>query len=540
MGDSDELVWDTDIDSFIEHISSYSSTTYFHNLRFDGRFILDWLLRNGYTYLSVERNKPQPKGTFSALISEMNKFYSITIRWKTGYITELRDSAKKLPMTVSNIAKAFKMEQGKGEIDYHEYRPIGYQPTPEEIDYLHRDVKIVADALKETIAAGMAGLTIGGDSLKEYKRLLGEKYFRRLFPVLSDDMDAEIRRAYRGGFSYADPRFKSRMVGCGIVLDVNSLYPSAMYNDLLPYGIPEFVEGRVEPTEDRPLTIFSITFTAKLKPNHVPCIQIKGSSIFGATEYLTEINEPTNLMVTNVDWKLYNDHYDIQVMEYCGGWRFYAAHGMFKKYIDKWSKIKAESEGGQREIAKLHLNSLYGKFASNPNITGKIPVMENDVVRLKRGLPETKPPVYTAVGVFVTSYARDLTLRAAQANYDSFAYADTDSLHLIMPIDKIRDKAPKEITADDLGLDIDIDPVRMGAWKFEYAFTEAFYIRPKAYLEKKTDGKFHVAFAGLPELASEKLTFDDLEDGKVITGKLHPKAVPGGVVLEDVPYTLKL
>lgn len=540
VGDSDSLTWDTDIDSFIENISSYNSMTYFHNLRFDGRFILDWLLNNGYKYWNGGRDKVQPKGTFSALISDMNKFYSITIRWRNGFGTELRDSAKKLPMTVSNIAKAFKMEQGKGEIDYHAERPVGYEPTSEEIDYLHRDVKIVAEALKETIAAGMAGLTIGGDSLKEYKRLLGEKYFRRIFPVLNDDMDMEIRRAYRGGFAYADPRYRSRMVGSGIVLDVNSLYPAVMYNALLPYGIPEYVEGRVEPTEDRPLTIFSITFTAKLKPNHIPCIQIKGSSIFGATEYLTEISEPTNLMVTNVDWKLYNDHYDIEVQEYCGGWAFQAQHDMFKKYIDKWSKVKAESVGGQREIAKLHLNSLYGKFASNPNVTGKIPVLENGVVRLVRGPDEKKAPVYTAVGVFVTSYARELTLRAAQANYDAFAYADTDSLHLIMPIDRLEGIQPKSITADDLGLDIDIDPVRMGAWKFEYAFTEAFYIRPKAYLEKKTDGAFHVAFAGLPEIASEKLTFDDLEDGKVIHGKLHPKAVPGGVVLEDVPYTLKL
>lgn len=497
-------------------------------------------MRLGYKYHANGREKEQPKGTFSSLISDMNKFYSITVRWRNGHSTELRDSAKKLPMTVSNIAKAFKMEQGKGEIDYHLDRPVGYQPTPEEIDYLHRDVKIVADALQETIAAGMAGLTIGGDSLKEYKRLLGEKYFRRLFPVLADDMDAEIRRAYRGGFSYADPRFRSRMVGSGVVLDVNSLYPSVMYNALLPYDIPEFVPGKVEPTEDRPLIVFSVTFTAKIKPNHIPCIQIKGSSLFGATEYLTEINDPTNLMVTDVDWKLYNEHYDIQVQEWLGGWRFRAQHGMFTKYIDKWSKIKAESTGGQREIAKLHLNSLYGKFASNPNVTGKIPTLENNIVRLVRGPDEKKDPIYTAVGVFVTSYARALTLRAAQANYATFAYADTDSLHLIMPIDRVRDLTPAEVTQTDLGINIDIHPTRMGAWKFEYAFDEAFYIRPKAYLERMTDGKFHVAFAGLPELASEKLTFDDLEDGKIIHGKLHPKAVPGGVVLEDVPYTLKL
>lgn len=524
VDDSDDLVWGIDIESFMEHVESHNATIYFHNLKFDGHFIMDWLLKNGYTHAPSDRDG-LAKGTFSTLISDMNKVYSVTIRWKNGHNAELRDSLKKLPMSVSNVAKAFQLETSKGEIDYHEFRPVGYQPTDEELDYLHRDVKIVADALKQVIDSGMTRLTVASDSLAEYKRLFGSKMFSRTFPVLSDEMDSEIRRAYRGGFTYSDPRFRSRQVGSGLVLDVNSLYPSVMYNNILPYGEPEFEYGRVMPTDRYPLTIFSITFTAKLKPNHIPCIQIKGSSIFGATDYLTEIKEPTTLMMTNVDLALYQDHYDMDILEYGGGWRFRAAPGLFDSYIDKWSEIKANSVGGQREIAKLHLNSLYGKFASNPNVTGKVPILEDGRVRFVRGEDERRPPVYTAVGVFVTSYARDLTIRAAQANYDVFAYADTDSLHLL------RDTVPETI---------DVDPVRMGAWKLEYHFQDAYFIRAKAYLELKTDGKYKVAFAGLPESVSSQLTFADLEDGRVLMGKLAPRSVPGGVVLEDVPYTLKL
>lgn len=485
---------------------------------------MDWLLKNGYTYAPSDRDGLIAK-TFTALISDMNKVYSVTIRWENGHTSELRDSLKKLPMSVSNVARAFQLDTTKGEIDYHAYRPVGYQPTPEEIDYLHRDVKIVADALKQVIDNGMTRLTVASDSLAEYKRLFGPKLFKTTFPILSEGMDAEIRRAYRGGFTYSDPRFRSRQVGHGLVLDVNSLYPSVMYNNILPYGEPEWESGRVELTDTHPVSIFSITFTAKIKPGHIPCIQIKGSSIFGATDYLTEIKEPTTLMVTNVDLALYLDHYDMDILEYGGGWKFRAAPGLFDAYIDKWSEIKANSEGGQREIAKLHLNSLYGKFASNPNVTGKIPILENDRVRFIRGEDERRPPVYTAVGVFVTSYARDLTIRAAQANYDTFAYADTDSLHLL---------------TDTVPDSIDVHPTRMGAWKLEYHFQDAYFIRAKAYLELKVDGKYKVAFAGLPEAVSSELTFADLEDGRILHGKLSPKSVPGGVVLEDVPYTLKL
>lgn len=347
----------TAIDAFIERASDHNSVIYFHNLKFDGVFILDWLLNNGYKHVTTSQLRDNK--TFKSLISDAGAFYSITIQWENGHSCELRDSLKKLPMPVSRIAKAFGLEETKGSIDYDAYRPVGHELTPEEEDYLRRDIVIPAKALKEVIDEGMSGLTVAGDSLREYKRLTGGEYFKRMFPVLHPSIDREIRRAYRGGWTYADKRFKGRKCTGGIVLDVNSLYPSVMRNNILPYGEPEFINGKVEPTKTRPLTIFSVTFTAKIKPKHVPVIQIKGSSIFTATEYLEEIVEPTTLMVTNIDWELYQDHYDIKVLAYGGGWRFKAVRGMFDIYIDKWSAVKAKEKGGKREIAKLHLNALY-------------------------------------------------------------------------------------------------------------------------------------------------------------------------------------
>jgi hypothetical protein len=455
----------------------------------------------------------------------MGQWYSITVRWNNGHTTEFRDSLKKIPMGVERIAKAFKLEESKGELDYARPRPVGYMPTDEELDYLKKDVVIVAKAMQEVLNNGMVKLTVASDSLAEYKRIVGSKWFSRTFPILSEHMDSEIRRAYRGGFTYADARFRKQLVGAGSVYDVNSLYPYIMSARPLPYGEPEYVEGRVNETAERPLTVFSVTFTARLKPEHIPCIQIKGHSIFGGTEYLTEIDDPVTLMVTNVDWALYNEHYDIDVYAYGGGWRFRAATGMFDDYIQKWSEIKAAEVGGKREIAKLHLNSLYGKFASNPNVTSKIPVLEDGAVRLVRGEDETRPPVYTAVGVFITSFARDLTIRAAQENYDVFAYADTDSLHLL------RETAPDNI---------DVHPNRLGAWKHEYNFTNAYYIRAKGYLEKHPDGSYTNRIAGLPEHISSGLTFDHLIDGTTFDGKLKPHSVPGGIVLRNDTFTLHL
>ena len=145
------------------------------------------------------------------------------------------------------------------------------------------------------------------------------------------------------------------------------------------------------------------------------------------------------------------------------------------------------------------------------------------------------------MGVFITAYARDVTIRAAQAHYDIFAYADTDSLHLIT------NKLPD---------DLDIHPTRLGAWKHESDFIDARFMRAKCYVEyenKCTCGcgrplswgghsracGYVSHIAGLPVEIADRITFDDLERGHVFTGKLLPKRVPGGIVLTEVGYTLK-
>jgi len=531
----DDVEIERTIEEFIERISYLNSTCYFHNLKYDGRFILDWLMKNGYTH-DPDDGKNVREGDFKTLISDMGRFYSITVRWLNGNITEFRDSLNKIPLPIARIATAFKLGESKGDLDYHADRPVGHVITAEEKDYIRRDVSILAKAMKEILEAGMVKLTVASDSMAQYKSSVG-KHFPNFFPILPEEMDTEIRRAYRGGFTYADPRFHKRRLGSGIVLDVNSLYPSVMKNSPIPYGEPLWEDGEVATDTRHPVSIFSITFTARLRPGHIPCIQIKGSSMFTPTEYLSVIDEPTTLMMTNIDFALYSEHYDMNIIEYGGGWKFQAAVGMFNAYIEKWAKVKEESVGGQREIAKLFLNSLYGKFATNPHVASKVPVLKDDVVRLVQGEDATRSPVYTAAGVFITSYARDLTIRAAQANYGVFAYADTDSLHLLQ---------------NEIPESIDIHPTRMGAWKFEYAFDSAFYVRAKAYLERHaewcsckecgfSDGEvFTNRIAGLPERISSLLRFDDLVDGKVLHGKLTPKAVSGGIVLVDTPYQLKL
>ena len=524
-----------DLLEFMQAISRLgSSIVYFHNLKFDGTFIIWWLLSHGYVWTN---DRSLNTKEFTTLYSRMGNMYSLRVQWSKTKATEFRDSAKKFPLPLAEVAGAFGLDVKKGELDYETYREPGHELTPEERDYLHNDVSILAHALKQTYEHGQKKLTAGADALDEFKSVYGRKQFRRTFPLISREDDKEIRLAYRGGYTYADERFKGkRLKTNGVVLDVNSLYPHIMYSRALPYGLPmRFAE---EPPADSSAWLCSITFTARLKKNHLPIIQLKNNFRFGNSEYIKVIDEPVTQSVTNIDWKLYNEHYDIEVYSFNGGFTFKTETGFFDTYLDKWKEIKENSSGGKRFIAKLMMNSLYGKFATSPDVTSKAPDIGSDgqVVWITQD-EEVRDPIYTAMGVFITSYARELTIRAAQKNYSTFAYADTDSLHLLQ---------------ESLPEDLDIDPNRLGAWDHECSFSEAFYMRAKGYIEQHSD-KCHckackrstepvrtVRVAGLPTSISSRLTFDDFYDKHVIHGKLVPRNVPGGVVLVDSPYELKM
>lgn len=214
---------------------------------------------------------------------------------------------------------------------------------------------------------------------------------------------------------------------------------------------------------------------------------------------------------------------------------FQASTDLFVEYVDGWMDVKETTTGGARVIAKLHLNSLYGKFGSRCDIVSKQPQMQGDgSVGYCLTEPDFREPVFTAVAVFTTAYARELIIRAAQAHYDDFVYCDTDSLHLL----------------GDWPDDLDVHPTRLGAFKHEYDFTEGVYLRPKAYMDVKSDGESEIRISGLPKRVSQHAKLDDFINGRVFDGtgddglpvegmsKLRPVRIPGGISL--VPTTFKL
>lgn len=537
IGNKKNLVIGTKIEDFMDWCKKEKCDIYFHNLKFDGSFIVNWLLHNGYTH--SDDGLPM---TFNTIISNMGQWYMIDIcygyKGKKKLHTKIYDSLKKLPFSVDVIGKAFNLGSNKVEVDpefYTRERNENHEITEEEYLYIYSDLEVMADALEIQFNQGLKAMTSGSDSLKGYKDVIGTKTFEKLFPILSLEDNEEIRWCYRGGFTWLNERYANKDIGGGIVFDVNSLYPSQMYYQPLPFGKPIKFNGKYVEDEAYPLYTQHIRCEFILKEGYIPTIQLKNQGLmFKQNEYLkSSKGETVDLYLTNIDLKLIEEHYDLYNVEYVGGWKFRSKVGMFKEFIDKWMLVKATNKGAIRMLAKLMLNSLYGKFATNPKVTGKVPYLKEDgsngftLPKDENGnvVDEFKDPVYTPIGVFVTSYARNLTIRTAQKCYDRIIYCDTDSIHL-------------EGTEIPVVIKDVIDDNKLGYWKHESTFQRARFIRQKTYIEE-IDGKLHVICAGMPDRIKEKVTWENFHVGFSANGKMLPKQVKGGVVLEDTVFTLK-
>lgn len=537
--DPDKVDIGNSIESFFERIKKENNPyVYFHNLKFDGEFILYYLMSNGYEYVEKRERR---NNTFSTLISDMGLFYQIEVYFEVGKKTKkvtFIDSLKIINQTVESMPKTFKIPENKLEIDYNLPREVGHILTKEEIDYVRNDVVIVARALSYLFNMGLTRMTAGSNALGEYKNIMKLNRFRALYKPLNYEIDKDIRRAYRGGFTYCNPLYKGKTTGSGEVLDVNSLYPSVMYNEILPFGEPFFYTGEYVEDKVYPLYIQRLTCSFKIKEGKIPTIQIKHSR-FVDNEYITDSGiEPVALTLTSIDLKLFLEQYDVYDLHYECGWKFKGMRGLFTTYIDKWIEVKNEStitgNKGMRQVAKIMLNSLYGKFATSLDVQSKIPYLEDDIVKYRLGEKDKKDGVYLPMGAFITAYARDKTIRTSQAiktysiekyGKDLYCYSDTDSIHTLLPIEELKKFC-------------EIDDVKLGAWKHESHFTRAKFIRQKTYLEE-IDGEINITCAGLPNRCYDQVTWENFKEGLKVDGKLAFKHVKGGVNLVETEFTIK-
>ena len=523
----------TSIEQFMKTISKMKKPLiYFHNLKFDGSFILNWLLENGFEW--KEKLILRDNRGFSTLIGEEGQYYQIKINFAHDKQVIIQDSLKIIPLKVKEIAKAFNMEIEKEVINYNEY--VVNEKT---LHYVNNDTKIVCRALRFFKDNGYDKMTIGSNSYNLFKN--ENPLFNELFPNLDREWLIEWREAYRGGRSQVNPLYQNKIVSNVKRYDINSMYPYVMATAPIPYGKPIRLKerGRFK------FELYKIDVCFKLKKGHLPTLLKKGCMYgMGNDTYYINSDCIERIYISNIDLELLYRHYNIEYIEFLEIWGFKTSTYIFRDFVNKMYALKSSSEGGMKMLYKLLINNLYGKFGSKCKSRNKIPILnDNDSLSYTMSEEQDLKIYYLPVAIQVCSYAHKLIDDAImKTGYNNFVYCDTDSVHTLGDL-------PSEW----------VDNKILGKFKLEAIEDKAKYIRQKCYVhreEEKGQTKYTITCAGMTEGLKEYMirvhkdnVFEEFKIGLTINKdskdiryeelKLRPMQVKGGVVLKPCPFTLQ-
>jgi len=228
------------------------------------------------------------------------------------------------------------------------------------------------------------------------------------------------------------------------VLDVNSLYPFVMRNNLYPCKYKE-ISHKVTPSILRQLLQTFSVIAKVLIDTPFPAYAVKRErTIFPIGRFWVSLTTPElkfaldNSHILKIDWAV-----------------IYHQAPLFKTYVDKFYALRQDFKSAgvseYEEICKLLLNSLYGKFGQKADIWEKIGLCPDEPDRVevcyKAGsnrpykiryllgeIFESTGTVeafnsFPAISSHVTAYARMYFYQIMNiAKTPNYFYCDTDSL----------------------------------------------------------------------------------------------------------------
>lgn len=321
-------------------------TIFVHNLgSFDGIFIFKYLIK---IIKNVEPN---------VLIDNSNKFIKIAINLLASNIKWI-DSYRIFPISLDNLCKTYhiKGKTEKYDMSFNNFSLFKNQELFNRFkEYAIQDSRALMNALLSAQDHIYNSYKIDlTDCLSASN--LSMKIYRLCFqkiniPILKNNEDRFVRESYYGG---ATDVYKA-IVQFVHYLDVISLYPYVMLK-VMPIKLLQIITNPSAGNLD--LNKFFGFLKVKVYcPSHLkrPLLPVKheGHTIFPtgtwiATYFSEEIKEVMKLDLG----------YKFDILEA----HAYSQEYIFKDFVEHFFKIKKESIGADRYLAKLTLNSLYGMF----------------------------------------------------------------------------------------------------------------------------------------------------------------------------------
>ena len=407
---------------------------------------------------SLPHNEHNSNLSWDAIVSQKGKFFSFTVRIDRNNSARFFD--------ISNLLR-------------------------ENCRLTMIDNQLLA-ILREYGQRGLCKITAGGASMEAFAS--GEwKWYYDKFPQLKTEDKKSLHDAYIGGFMAAKEGAYDRAID----IDCNSMYPSILRDEWLPWGLPEPYEGKYEQDDNMPLHCDELTFRAELKPDGYPFL-LDNRSIYGLNR-LTSTRGYVTRVLTDIDQQLLRENYDVSIYKHIRGWKFRQSKGFFRSFVDEWGGLKQKATGEKRQMAKLIMNALVGKMASLPKGAVMLPLSQ-DGITLDWGIAQREESNlktdYLPVPVWVNAYARRKLMDVCHANSNRLLYANTDGC-ILSGWEPVKS--------------CEIHPTELGKWKIAARYEKLTILGMNRYQGWRKDGEVDVCMAG--SMFSEPIPYEQFRHG---------------------------
>lgn len=432
---------------------------YVHNLGYDFQFIRKWV--EWISLFAIDKRTPAKAVTFDGIEFRCSLLLS-------GY-----SLAK-----VGEHLQKYKVEKLVGALDYRKLRTPLTPLTTEETNYILNDGLVVMAYIQEQIESHKNDITKipltktgevrkycrnmclynGGGSHKKTGRYFQQyHYFISNLTIQSVNEYKQLKRAFAGGFTHANPLVVNSIQHQVTSFDFTSSYPAVMLTEKFPMtkGRLRTIKTREEFDEylDLYCCVFDVTFT-KLESKYWFEHYISESHCY-ARENLKVDNgriisaDMVSLTITEQDYFIIAKTYKWESMK-VKNFRTYQRDYLPKEFIlaiinlyKKKTELK-DVAGFEAEYlnSKELLNSCYGMCVTD--------ICREDVtydLEHNEWNEETTPVDYEKEiekynkqkqrflayqwGVWVTAYARSNLWNGILSIKEDYCYSDTDSLKVI-------------------------------------------------------------------------------------------------------------
>lgn len=345
------------------------------------------------------------------------------------YCVIFRDSYKILPSKLAKLGESFgypKTEQPPFDHKIYNNAQIGgemyyKQMYNEVMKYNKNDCVILYNILKEFFehtpyTFSSIPLTAPSLAFKTWQQMMKIKMCSELTDAWK--YDDFIRKSYAGGRTEVFKMSVDNDEYC--YLDVNSIYPAEMESKPLPVGqCSMFYDEENSRTlfEKGTQGFYEVEWNAP-HDLHIPILWEKRDSklIFPLNK---QYDYKGNGVYAYPELKLAVDNGYKLKFSNCAV--FFEMKVLFKEYVDHYKKLKFEG-GAKKEIAKIFLNSVYGKLGQRTIMKSCVKLTVQEVIEyLEEG--EEVTPVDLEMGLYnVTSHRMSQNIVVAWASYIT-AYA---------------------------------------------------------------------------------------------------------------------